>query len=712
MNKVAIIVQRCHESIVGGSENLAWQYATLLKDEYEVDVLSTTAIDAAYWSNVLPEGVEVRDSINIHRFHVDIGYSPFRTDLFTRMLKDFDKFDLRDNHGSNNRRKHFPWTISLQEELIRRIGPYSESLIEYLRQNWSRYRAIIVVTYLYPTAYFSLLEIPRGRALFAPTLHDEQAAYLSAYMHAARRARSMIWLTEAEQKLGHALWGELPGRIVAMAIDAAAREPAESSGPYVLYCGRIDPNKGCATLFEYFARFKEQNPSPLRLVLTGKDDIPVPGHPDIDYRGFVSAEEKFRLMAGADVYLVPSGKESFSIVALEAMGQRAPVLASADSAVLTDHINQSEAGKIYQDYESFAASLNELLSDASARKAMGEKGRHYVLSRYVPERVRAALIEAVESCAAPVESVSYHLPNPAPGVASNNGRNTTDDVTVEVLSKSPPLPLPPGWSEEELRSLVSSVRVEDGTEEELRGYVEADFRRFVYTLGLVPEKSGQNVLELGANPYFTTTLLKKFRAANLFLANFFDGSEPEGSQKVTIGETGEALEYSYKQFNIEKDSFPYGDDFFDVVLFCEIIEHLLSDPVHALTEIRRVLKPTGMLALTTPNVARLDNVRRMVAGENVYDPYSSHGTYGRHNREYTQEELFQLLSANGFSIKTMFTADVHPDRPSEHVSLNALAPLIKHRSTDLGQYIFCQSSVNQESKLLDPVRPDWLYRSL
>ena len=53
MNKVAIVVQRCHESIVGGSENLAWQYATLLKDEYEVDILSTTAIDAAYWSNVL-----------------------------------------------------------------------------------------------------------------------------------------------------------------------------------------------------------------------------------------------------------------------------------------------------------------------------------------------------------------------------------------------------------------------------------------------------------------------------------------------------------------------------------------------------------------------------------------------------------------------------------------------------------------------------------
>ena len=227
MSKIAIVVQRCHESIVGGSESLAWQYATLLKDEYEVDVLSTTAIDAAYWSNVLPAGNEVRDGINIQRFHVDIGYSPYRTEIFTRMLQDFEKFGVGRGRAPDGGTKHFPWSIALQEELVRRIGPYSESLVQYLRESWHTYRAIIVVTYLYPTAYFSLLEIPSGRALFAPTLHDEPPAYLSIYQHAARRAHSLIWLTEAERRLGTDLWGELPGRIVAMAIDAEPREPAQ-----------------------------------------------------------------------------------------------------------------------------------------------------------------------------------------------------------------------------------------------------------------------------------------------------------------------------------------------------------------------------------------------------------------------------------------------------------------------------------------------------
>src|SRR5260370_13872229 len=163
MSKVAIVVQRCQESIVGGSESLAWQYATLLKDEYEVEVLSTTAMETAYWSNVLPAGTEVREGIGIHRFHVDIGYSQYRSELFGRMMQDFERFGVGKHRAPNGGTKHLPWSISLQEEMVKHIGPYSSSLITFLRAHWSDYRAIIVVTYVYPTAYFSLLEIPLRR---------------------------------------------------------------------------------------------------------------------------------------------------------------------------------------------------------------------------------------------------------------------------------------------------------------------------------------------------------------------------------------------------------------------------------------------------------------------------------------------------------------------------------------------------------------------
>src|SRR5206468_11023242 len=144
--------------------------------------------------------------------------------------------------------------------------------------------------------------------------------------------------------------------------------------------------------------------------------------------------------------------------------------------VLADHIAASEGGGIYHDYQSFAARLNEMLESRSVREQMGERGRNYVISRYVPERVRKSLREAVESCPQPhasVTSVSYFLDASiavAPVRQATNGKNISEEVMLEELSKSPPLQLPPGWSEADLRRMISSVQVEDASIEELKPY--------------------------------------------------------------------------------------------------------------------------------------------------------------------------------------------------------------------------------------------------
>jgi len=398
MNTVAIVVQRCHPDVVGGSETLAWHYAALLRDAYEVDVLTTTAVDTAEWANTLPAGPELKDGVRINRFPVTIGRSHYWSGLHRRLIEAFGSFTPGRNDGA---RPELRWTIALQEEFIRHQGPYSEPLLRFLRDNWRDYRAIFFITYLYPTTYFGLQQVPAGKALFVPTLHDELPAYLPAYKFAARRARELVWLTAAEQRVGRKLWGELPARIVAMAIDTAPREPQWSPAPYLLYSGRVDPNKGCRELFDYFITFKTAHPGKLRLIITGIDDIPVPVHEDIEFRGFVSAEEKFRLMAGAALFVTPSPNESFSIVTLEAMAQKTPVLVNSASEVLADHAKISEAGRAYSDYDSFAAALKEMLAVEETRAAMGERGRAYVLARYQTDRIRDTLMSAVESCAAP-----------------------------------------------------------------------------------------------------------------------------------------------------------------------------------------------------------------------------------------------------------------------------------------------------------------------
>ena len=206
-----------------------------------------------------------------------------------------------------------------------------------------------------------------------------------------------MWLTEAERRVGVKLWGELPGQVVSMSLDTESREPAQLEIPYLLYCGRIDPNKGCVELFNYFIEFKKQYPSNLRLLLTGKDDMPVPAHPDIEFRGFVDHEEKLRLMAGAKIFVMPSGNESFSIVTLEAMVQRAPVLASGVSEVLVDHVKESGAGGIYRDYETFAARLAEMLRDETQLARWASWGDSMFFHDSPAISVRNALMNVVGS---------------------------------------------------------------------------------------------------------------------------------------------------------------------------------------------------------------------------------------------------------------------------------------------------------------------------
>lgn len=398
MNRIALVVQRCHDSIVGGSEALAWQWATLIKDEYDVDLLTTTAIDYVQWDNVLPVGKETREGICIYRFPVTISRSSYWHELHARLLCEFDKWRwIRDDGSTQGYNDRIPWSLALQEEFIRHQGPYCNDLYNFLNQRWQDYQAIIFFTYLYPTTYFGVPQVPPSKVLIAPTLHDEPVAYLSAYKHMVQRVRSLLWLTNAEREVGRQLWGELPGELISMAIDTAPRSPHKTQYPYLLYSGRIDPSKGCQELVDFFVQFKEEYPSNLRLVLTGKNYIQIPKHKDIEFRGFVPEEEKFQLMAGASVFVLPSPYESFSIVTLEAMAQGTPVLVNGACQVLVEHVARSNGGKTYKNYQSFVDGLRELLDNQDRHSKLGELAKRYVLLNYTSDSVKKRLIKAVST---------------------------------------------------------------------------------------------------------------------------------------------------------------------------------------------------------------------------------------------------------------------------------------------------------------------------
>lgn len=280
----------------------------------------------------------------------------------------------------------------------------------------------------------------------------------------------------------------------------------------------------------------------------------------------------------------------------------------------------------------------------------------------------------------------------------------------EPVWVSPELPTPDGVSLEAIEKTFRSWSISGEPVGHMDDYVTDSFHRFLHTWSLVRDEKG-TALELGANPYFTTHLLEEYTELELTLANYFghNGTIEETVSYLPDGATErvEKLRTS-EMFNVEEDPFPYGDDSLDVVLFCEMLEHMLMDPTATLREIHRILKPNGVLVLTTPNVARIVNVLAFVNGANIYDPYSGYGPYGRHNREFTRHELHLLLEFLGFDIETSITADGHPVHAESWPKYEQVAPLIEYRKADLGHYLFVKA---RKARPPREGLPSFLFRS-
>jgi glycosyltransferase involved in cell wall biosynthesis len=382
MKRVAIVVQRCHETVVGGSEALAWQYARLLSARFEIDVLTSTSVDHTSWNNALPPGREDRDGVAIRRFPVTITRQPYWDALYQRLLGDADAIET--------------WREALQDEFIRFQGPYCPGLDHWLREHGDGYAAVLFCTYLYPTTYFGIRAMAPHKAILVPTLHDELPARLAVFAHLYARFTKRIWLTTAEQRTAARIWGFDQGEVLGMAVEHTESTHAEMrERPYLLYCGRIEAGKGSDELLRAYERLPSRGC--VSLVLTGVDNLGLPKSPNIEYLGFVDEQRKLALMAGAVGFVLPSQYESFSIVTLEAMAQRTPVLVNGRCEVMRDHIDHSGGGFHYASADEMVERMEQLCTlDDATRARIGAAGRDYVLANYREERIRERLVDYVE----------------------------------------------------------------------------------------------------------------------------------------------------------------------------------------------------------------------------------------------------------------------------------------------------------------------------
>ena len=188
-----------------------------------------------------------------------------------------------------------------------------------------------------------------------------------------------------EGALGRALPGEIVGvgsALPASMDGAAFRKRFGIEGPFLLYVGRIDLNKGCPELFDHFLRYRQETGSSLSLMLIGRAVLPIPQDPAVRAVGFVEDADKWNALAACMALAIPSRLESLSMVTLEAFWAERPVVANAHCAVLRGQCRRSGGGLYYTNYDEFRGVLQTLERDAPLRARMGRSGHAYFEKNY------------------------------------------------------------------------------------------------------------------------------------------------------------------------------------------------------------------------------------------------------------------------------------------------------------------------------------------
>ena len=412
-DKIAIVVQRYGLEINGGAELHARLLAEKLSNRYDVEVITTRAIEYEFWDNHYPEGVEVINDIKVRRFKT--------------LKKDLKKFNqlnktVRKLYKYNNRKLsffNFPYLLYKRIKYNKKAfnfnqwlevqGPFSNGLINFIKEKKGDYKAFIFFTYLYHPTNIGIREAAE-KSILVPTAHDEPQFYLDGYTQLFSSPKFIMYNTQVEKDFVERIYPQtkkIKSEIAGIGFDdysISADELPEYlyQKKYFVYIGRIVEEKGCVMMIEYFRDFKKTYPEyqDIKLVLVGKNSLEekLTHGNDIILTGFVDDKLKNTLLANACALIMPSFYESLSLITLEAMLLKIPVIVNRKCEVLYSHIEKSETGKCFTDNAEFSQSLifyimqtqNDLVSE-------GNKAKDYVLKNYSWSSIIYKYNSAIES---------------------------------------------------------------------------------------------------------------------------------------------------------------------------------------------------------------------------------------------------------------------------------------------------------------------------
>lgn len=382
--RICFVSMRYGSEVTGGAEYLCRLIAEQMTKYYDISVITTKAKDYLTWKDYYSSSHEVINNVKIHRFSVD----------FSRDIIKFNKLSEEVFLKEHN--------FETETEWMKTQGPYSTSLFNYIKESKDKYDLFIFIGYLYATTYYGL-PLVKDKAILLPTIHNEEPAYLDIFKSVYKSPKGIIFNTPEEKKFmfDNFYNQDIPNEVIAVGMDKKTfcikNIDEDKVNPYIIYIGRIEAGKGAHELFNFFDRYKKQNPIKISLFLLGSKIMDIPVRKDINFLGFVSEDKKYEFIKKSTLLINPSKQESLSLILLEAWKAGKPVLVNSRSEVLKGQVIRAQGGLYYEDYEEFEAMLNWLIEHPKERKIMGGNGKKYVDLNYSWDIIEKKLVNFINS---------------------------------------------------------------------------------------------------------------------------------------------------------------------------------------------------------------------------------------------------------------------------------------------------------------------------
>ena len=368
--RLACVIPRFGADMAGGSEGHCRLIAERLARQHDVTVITTCAHDHITWANHYPPGESQVGPLRVLRFPV----------ARQRQLHRF--MDLSDLVFADRA------SVQEQEQWFRENGPDSPDLLAHLRGHGAEFDRVLFWSYRYADAYFGV-PLVADRAVLVPTAEEDPLIRVDVLGEFFRLPKGFLFLTPEEEALVAARApAGTPSAVIGCGLDPAAGGADLSlvdglglDDPFVLYLGRIDPNKGCQALIRHFLRYAELGKH-VTLVMAGPASMPIPAHALIRPLGFVDEAVREALLMRARALVMPSPFESLSMVLLEAWNHGLPALVNARCKVLRGQVQRADGGLYYSNTTEFIAALDYLLEHPEAARTLGRQGLAYVDREY------------------------------------------------------------------------------------------------------------------------------------------------------------------------------------------------------------------------------------------------------------------------------------------------------------------------------------------